>query len=653
MAVARYLTISGRRALEPGPLAAAAELHSTPDDFWGRANSITCPLGIEPGSAWILLSRVDGGTLDRNAAHSLSWLHEFGTTTWQGYYLHSQKLINVDGDGMAAVFTELRDKREVLKLSAINRRFNVMKPLPFTLGDGADRIRSKYFNDSLNAGSLYTWAQAWAGIWNELPAIAGAAPALPFDPPGHPKNFAFSGHAWCEAVPQFLAAIGCTIGYDPVADTFSVVRLGAPQTGYAAAITANSARRLFDAKPRQALNAMKPGGWLMLNPKQQPSNDGGTDPGRQAIVPTAIDGAAAGTGKPLWLRTPATFCEDSEGNTEELDTFNAALAAELTAKASGADERQEIFYSGLLTSFALGSQVTEVVWRDYGDEAGAITEIRQFPFVLPECPRQNLQVETIIRVEMYETLAIGGSAMAKVVTYDHPEQAWEADTCQVRIVDAGTLKRPLAIGEQAIAKYHFDSEQWEALSVQPCLPPQLIRDVRLTSVGLIKDVWFTDRPCDEYVPYMIGAGRYECYVPYTPGPGGEPTSNFFDDEYTSGEGWTFGTDWSIHADYANGDTKGAGTEGPDNGILSWAGTIGSGGGFVQFDYNLQPGPNSVFVFRINGTNVIATSSGGSWITAGPFALPAGAVTLQFEFAPGVSFTEGSLAIDNVIIWGEE
>ena len=66
-------TISGREVLHAGDAFRAVMEQSTPVDFWQRANSYSCPLGAEPGSAWLLLKRRDLDLLNNNISHSLVW----------------------------------------------------------------------------------------------------------------------------------------------------------------------------------------------------------------------------------------------------------------------------------------------------------------------------------------------------------------------------------------------------------------------------------------------------------------------------------------------------------------------------------------------------------------------------------------------------
>ncbi|MEX2176184.1 MAG: hypothetical protein WD872_17615, partial [Pirellulaceae bacterium] len=127
MTITRYPMIGAHRVVDPGELYAAHAANGWPTDFYGLANSISCPVGMEPGSAWFLVSRATGGELGVNSTHSLKWVHENGPTTWLNYILHRAVLVGIDGDGKAPYLLEFRDKRQVLRLSSIDKEYNVRR----------------------------------------------------------------------------------------------------------------------------------------------------------------------------------------------------------------------------------------------------------------------------------------------------------------------------------------------------------------------------------------------------------------------------------------------------------------------------------------------------------------------------------------------
>lgn len=483
---ARYLKISGFHCLDPWPLYEAAQALHTPLNFWQSANSISCPLGFKPGSAFVVVDRAAANTIcgpQKDSPQTLQWFTEAGATTFQGYYPYKAECVNIDGDELSAYLIELRDPRTIMR-GAINVRFNVHKPLPYYIDDGADRNRAKYYADSLVGGAtLYTNAEIWSAIWATLPG-GFAEPPLPYAlPVPIPKNFSFVGDSWEEAE-KFLASIACTIAYDPITGTFSVIRLSAAQDGLAATLDSLSSVRIFDFRPKQAMNAArKPANWVFLNSQLHASNDDHNDLNKRNQVATGVSGAIGS--QATNLAHPTNFCDSGgEYNAPYTENMASHIAVELTGKLA-LDEFGGTIYGGLRTILP-GSQVSLVRWRDYGDGAGLVTELHQWPHEFPKFEKLNREVDRIVRCKLYDPLSKGGSALATIITYDHTESRWEPDLCGLTIWDSLEYAPDDGIqaGTDVFAKYHLDSEKWELLSVAG--PPGIVR-FRLYDNKLIGD----------------------------------------------------------------------------------------------------------------------------------------------------------------------
>jgi hypothetical protein len=207
-----------------------------------------------------------------------------------------------------------------------------------------------------------------------------------------------------------------------------------------------------------------------------------------------------------------------------------------------------------------------------------------------------------------------------------------------------------------------------------CLPEQLIRDVRIENDQLLKDVWRPEDDCDQYTPYVI-ADLSDCgYVPYTPGPSGDPTSSYFDssEDY---EAWTgiqqlpgLPSPWvqcnqSGDLQLCYEPAPGGDYGDPGEYQVSLSVTIGAEGGFCQFNYRIDPalesGGYGPLRFLIDGVEIFSrtaeTPAGGfEELTAGPYALTAGAHTLTFSLdGTGTAWDAFIAAVDDVLIWGEE
>src|SRR5262245_49085931 len=233
-----YPLAGGKRCLHPLPLKQELDRWGLATDFWGLANSITCPVGMEPGSAWFLVSREDGDALYAaagNSFHSLVWTDGDDSWTFQGYVLHKATLIGTDGDNSAPYLLEFRDKRQVLKMATVDREYNVRR----TTRQGDTGTTDLYYSDTRDTGPAdWTWQTMFANLWELLPSsIRGTTPTLAtlgYVPTNEPENFRFHGSAW-EAIGIVLEATQNVLCLNPISNTFTVQRIGSVQTGLEAA----------------------------------------------------------------------------------------------------------------------------------------------------------------------------------------------------------------------------------------------------------------------------------------------------------------------------------------------------------------------------------------------------------------------------------
>lgn len=182
-----------------------------------------------------------------------------------------------------------------------------------------------------------------------------------------------------------------------------------------------------------------------------------------------------------------------------------------------------------------------------------------------------------------------------------------------------------------------------------CLPEQLIRDIRVTDTQMIKDVWFTDRPCDEYVPYVV-ATFTDCYVPDSPYAPAS-TLHYFDDDFVLEEHteWSISEDWQFGPPGVDDDMSLLYPGGGDPSPAVLTVTIGEDGGFVQLRFTT--GGTMGAVISIDGDEVIdgVSSGAGEWITVGPYALDAGTHTISLD----VDGSSGTCQFDGITVWGVE
>lgn len=383
------LAISRQPVLHPGELADSTLFLNTPFDFFERANSYTCPLGPKPGSAWILMLRVVQDRLDVNAFHELRWADGTNLLTIPSLSIVKSTTMNIAraGDADAARLVEFRDKRHQLGMfSSIDAQYNVRIPAPSTTsGTGL------YYTDSLNSGSTWTWQTLVTNVWASLPSTAGTAPTLPYTPDDKPEGFRFIGvNAW-EALHVVLKKIGCTTAYDPIADTFSYVRLGTTQAGLAASLTGLTNRLMYDYDPGSdfQLGNMpetvrvffhrreEAHGWERDTPD---SSNWEMTPAVSKDRATSITGVLSGSVKVVWDDLPALFdAANVNSNSAALQTRANEIGDNIRDRIDVSEERFRRMYSGLVEDILPGSEVSEVRWRDFGDETGLVTEIVRIP----------------------------------------------------------------------------------------------------------------------------------------------------------------------------------------------------------------------------------------------------------------------------------
>ncbi len=398
--VSRQLYIDGAACLDPGALYCPDGETAAPQDFAGLANSITCPTGQAPGSAFLVVSRAVNDALAMNSLHTLAWVDDGVTTSWPNYVICRQWMVGVDGDSKSAALVELRDKRQLM-MGAANWQYNVRRHSGGTYS-AADPA-ARFYTDSLNGSNPYTWQEVLNDLWLHFPsAIRGTAPTLPYTPLYLPENIRVHGDAWA-AVGDLLERIQCRLVLNPVASTFSVVRVGAAQAGLASQVAAAAGRVMFDATPRQNLQmATVPETVRVYFPKYgvPPQSDAGgqaVKPYHIIDKPSNLAGAVAGS--KLGFRTsvhaiyPSQTQADLTGgvpdNIADLENYATEIAAKVVNKLDLGTERGRIIYTGIVTSISLGSEAGSVCWRDLGGAEGCVTDYRTAEVV----PDGNAPVE--------------------------------------------------------------------------------------------------------------------------------------------------------------------------------------------------------------------------------------------------------------------
>lgn len=388
----RYVTIAGKKALHPLPLYEACEELGLPDDFWGRANSLSCPVGMQPGSAWFLVGKIDGIAISANTLQNIIWTDGTTATTFKNYVLCKAVIVGLDGDNKAPYLMEFRDKRQILKMAAVDKEYNVRR----TTRQGDSGTTDLFYTSSLNSGSPWTWQTMFADLWALLPsAIASTAPTLAtsgYVPADQPENWRFHGSAW-EAIGVILEATNNVLCLDPIADTFTVQRIGATQTGLSSAKSdlSNAGRRMLDDTPLTDLNlSSAPEKIRFYFPKRLELESSLFDTAANVhlVTPyytvdksTGLTGAQTGTVLPYRANYIAEIDADGStvNNSTALGTFADELKTKIVDRINLGTENGIVIYSGIATTIKPGCEAHEVVWRDYGDDFGCVTEVMRNP----------------------------------------------------------------------------------------------------------------------------------------------------------------------------------------------------------------------------------------------------------------------------------
>lgn len=218
----------GRPTVDPASLYRECADHLPPiptDQWWGRANAFTIEPGRNPGRGWLLLRKSDLTALDLTVDHDLTFSgadRDHVLTLSKITLLRRTCVIpGAEADPAAVYLCEVVDRRHQL----------ARKPfLPSHHGYRAYNVKDsegeEYLEDTAGEDGV---AWTWQEIIDDLAIILDEDPAqfaLPATPDGDPENFIFHDCGPWEALNRVLDRLAFAAVYDPVADTFSVARLG-------------------------------------------------------------------------------------------------------------------------------------------------------------------------------------------------------------------------------------------------------------------------------------------------------------------------------------------------------------------------------------------------------------------------------------------
>ena len=401
-----YTTFGGENCSSPKSIAdslsklEAAGKHTFMDSLplWRRANSYACPLGSTPGVGYVLMSRGRLDKLDRNAYHTLTFRDDQGAASMPGMVIVSAKsMFGRENDADSPMLVEFMDRRRVVQRSVVANvgstsagassntvgAYNVMVPTP----PNTDVVVNRYYLQSLRSNKLWTWQQMLTDLWSFLPD-AGPAPALPYAPKTTPENFEFYGSWAWEAIHQALEVIGCTTQYDPFQDKFFYVRMGDSQGLDATRKALQNRLRLSYSAPDDFNAGNMPEKVAVLFARHEKwygterdtvraLNNWEMYPVNVQVVPTNVPGAKGTI--PVWQDRWVLANHMNPGNAVEVGVL-AQKAQEIARNiADDTPRRKRLIYAGAITQIIPGPEVSGVLWRDYEDGAGLVTEVTRAP----------------------------------------------------------------------------------------------------------------------------------------------------------------------------------------------------------------------------------------------------------------------------------
>lgn len=393
-----------------------------PSPFWGKANRIHEYIGCNPQPSYLLLGGVAaevmyreiGTPLDPFSARYVYFgqrieITDSGFTPtvnagdWSAQrkmrfggrelWVTSMVAIGPDGDGKVAYLATLHDFRYFIHRQSL------------TVGNSSATNRDVNYNatipgSTLAAGYLTGAVVSWQTIYSALQALASSLYRIRFDNDTLPTitetadNFGFSGNVM-EAIKYIHELHNVTWAKDLRNTTDdTLVTLGTTSSSITSVMDTlkASGRQVYDARSRgfneyidYPANGFIVGFQKKITPicsqitLQAASQHVYRLGGAGGSPPTAFSDTIAEDYTAL-IYSPM-FAELSTGsstanNEAALDSLADEYETRFLGRMTTANAPLHRNFTGLVDSIPLGNQVHEVVWRDYGDSDGLITEIR-------------------------------------------------------------------------------------------------------------------------------------------------------------------------------------------------------------------------------------------------------------------------------------
>ena len=396
MPVKCYVTLGGKKCLDP--YAVRGELARLglpiPGDL-RKCNGYQCQRGREPGVAYVLLSKTDVDSFGSNLPNGdLLFYHGDTTRTIKTLRTIDARCIsNADAAQDIAVYlVKLADPRYFSRWTRHTKAYNVRTAVPTSQWAAGTPAATLFAVESLDAGSVWTWARMLENIWSDLNA-AGTSPALPYTPTGAPENYRFYGvNAW-NAYHDILDKLNCSLIYKPELNTYEIVNNGDTQAGLADFISDNAAQIVREENPKDVSIAYIPANVQILFPKRAQHYGTADDAKRSstfyadryytygsiASVDFGITSPIAGSAS-IWDDMPAIYGPTGTHlNATECNARGAQLAEWFFKSRQKLSNQKKRVYSGAL-SIRPGAEISHVTWRHDGRRLTTTIETRPAEF---------------------------------------------------------------------------------------------------------------------------------------------------------------------------------------------------------------------------------------------------------------------------------
>lgn len=362
----------------------------TTSQWKGKVTVVKWPSGAYPGKCTVLMSRKAVEAMNLNGFHTVRIGLKDDVIIFSNLVV-SRHPINVtpgvEDDENAVYMVEFSDARWLAMnnyfSTPINKQYNVRAP---SSGD-IDR----YYEDSLIAGAgTWSWGSMMTDIWNTVNVeVLGDSPSLPFIPDGEPDGIKLIGMSAWKAYNMLLDRLGCRFVLYP-SGTTAIVRIGATDNNFTAAITDLRDKLVFQDQPYDIVMGKAPSGVYVYFNKYHEHY------GSEDTTSTTVGQWSTSAVHYVYVPAPADILQFTYPGTAAFlwDDLDAIIAIDKTiineaelgnrAQERADDYYRRVVYGGLRTHKVYGgyiddvrifpgSQVSAISWYDVGN--GPRTEI--------------------------------------------------------------------------------------------------------------------------------------------------------------------------------------------------------------------------------------------------------------------------------------